>query len=166
MSAYLEIGSKIWCKKRYLFFKPSMQLMHEWLNLCTTFYGLFFWKRRRQLKTSTKASYFRRLCYGARKLLEMVWDGKFGDKLIQCALRLVEHLVTKRYVAFRSFSSFYWITNITIWYHWVVFNNKSYSIKKIRQCTSCLFRCTVSMYCEHALLQNLTIPDFCKIFVQ
>ena len=44
----------------------------------------------------------------------MVWDGKFGDKLIQCALRLVEHLVTKRYVAFRSFSSFYWITNVTI----------------------------------------------------
>ena len=43
----------------------------------------------------------------------MVWDGKFGDKLIQCALRLVEHCVTKRSVAFRSISSFYWITNIT-----------------------------------------------------
>ena len=105
-SAYLKKGKKISCKKRYLYFKPSIQLMHEWLNLCTTFYGLFFWKRLRQLKTSTKASYFRRLCYGARKLLEMVWDGKFGDKLIQCALRLIEHCVTKRYVAFRSFEVF------------------------------------------------------------
>ena len=48
-----------------------------------------------------------------QKLLEMVWDGKFGDKLIQCALRLIENCVTKRSVAFRSFSCFYWITNIT-----------------------------------------------------
>ena len=157
------MGRQIACKKWYLFFKPSMQLMHEWLNLCTTFYGLFFWKRLRQLKTSTKASYFRRLCKGARKLLEMVWDGKFGDKLIQCALRLVEHCVTKRSVAFRSFFMFLLDYKYNTWW---VFNNKSYSIKKIRQCTSCLFRYTVNMYCEHASVQNLTIPDFWKIFIQ